>query len=343
MQPCTYVLPFRSTSAPSAEFVAYVNWLSIWGEVIVVDGSHCGLFQTTDQQLHRVVRHIRPDEDFMTLQNGKVRGVLTGLRAATHEFVVVADDDVRYTEDSLRAMLAALAHADVVRPQNYFEPLPWHARLDTARSLINRMTGGDWPGTLGVRRSTLVLAGGYDGDVLFENLELVRTIVAAGGAEAVRLDLFVRRLPPHTRHYWSQRIRQAYDEFARPARLGLALAGLPLLLWMVASRQWLPTLCLFVFVPIAVAEVGRLRQGGGRVFPLTASLAAPLWILERAVCAWLAVGVRVVMGGMPYYGNIVTVAAHSSPTLARRQHTRLSNRQRHHGVVVPLSNRSIGR
>ena len=32
-------------------------------------------------------------------------------------------------------------------------------------------------------------AGGYDGDVLFENLELIRTVRARGGEEAVALDL----------------------------------------------------------------------------------------------------------------------------------------------------------
>ena len=57
------------------------------------------------------------------------------------------------TTTSLAKVIAALATADVVRPQNYFQPLPWHARWDTGRMLLNRVTGGDWPGTLGVRRS----------------------------------------------------------------------------------------------------------------------------------------------------------------------------------------------
>ena len=97
--------------------------------------------------------------------------------------MVIADDDVRYDEAALDAVRRLLDRAALVRPQNYFAPLPWHACLDTARTLINRVTGGDWPGTFGVRRAALERTGGYDGNVLFENLEMVRTIKAAGGVE----------------------------------------------------------------------------------------------------------------------------------------------------------------
>ena len=119
---------------------------------------------------------------------GKVNGVVTGVRECSHERVVIADDDVRYDAAALRRVVALLDEADLVRPQNYFDPLPWHARWDTARSLLNRVfTGdpafpvGDFPGTLAVRRSAFLASGAYDGDALFENLELMRTIRAAGG------------------------------------------------------------------------------------------------------------------------------------------------------------------
>src|SRR5690606_32390788 len=115
---------------------------------------------------------------------------------------------VRYRRDSLVRILALLQDHEVIRPQNCFRPLPWHARWDTARSLLNRLVGGDWPGTLGVRRSVLLNAGGYSGEALFENLELVRTVQAAGGREAVALDLLVERRPPTAVHFLSQRVRQ---------------------------------------------------------------------------------------------------------------------------------------
>jgi hypothetical protein len=248
--------------------------------------------------------------------NGKVAGVLTGLRLTAHERVVIADDDVRYSAAALAAVSAALDSADVVRPQNYFDPLPWHARLDSARSLINRMTGGDWPGTLAVRRTSLEHTRGYDGDALFENLELVRTIIAAGGRERVALDLFVRRLPPSTRHFVSQRIRQAYDEFARPARMLVWLSVLPVLGATTRRRRW-PAVAMLAFAA-ALAECGRRRNNGTTVFPATTSLLAPVWVLERAVTAWLALGARVMLGGFPYRGRLVRQAATPMRELRRR-------------------------
>ena len=305
----SYVLPIRSETVPSAEFIHYVNGLSAIDEQDLSDGSPHPVYLAIHAQCIAAVRHCPPDDNLAALINGKVRGVLTGLRRASHETLIVADDDVRYTSQEVEQLTVALTTADVVRPQNYFTPLPWHARLDSARSLINRVMGGDWPGTLGVRRSILRRSGGYSGNVLFENLELVRTVVAAGGHARCQQDLFVRRLPPPTAHFWRQRVRQAYDEFARPARLLAALILAPLALAFVLLRQWPLLLTAFVLAPIAVAELGRRRHGGTRVFPWTAALWAPAWVLERALSVWAALGARVVLGGVPYGGRIVKTAA----------------------------------
>ena len=311
----TYILPLKSDTTPSAEFIQYVNGLTAMTEVLLVDGSPPPIYSAIDAQCIAAVCHCPPDEDLAALSNGKVRGVLTGLRRASHESVIVADDDVRYEAHQIEQLLALLATADVIRPQNYFDPLPWHARLDSARSLINRVTGGDWPGTLAVRRSLLRCSGGYNGHVLFENLELVRTVVAAGGESRCQQDLFVRRLPPRTGHFWRQRVRQAYDEFARPGRLVATLTLMPLLVALTLSRQWLWTLAVFILAPIALAGLGRRRDDGARVFGLTTPLWAPAWVLERALCVWAAVASRVFFGGVPYGGRVVTIAATPLRTL----------------------------
>jgi hypothetical protein len=275
-------------------------------EVIIVDGSPPEVFAAHHATWHKFAVHIPPDPDYTT-PNGKVNGVLTGLRHAGHEYIIIADDDVRYGVAAIKRLLALLEHAHVVRPQNYFDPLPWHTYWDTARTLLNRATGGDWPGTLGVRRSALAATGGYAG-VLFENLELVRTIRAAGGVEAVPLDLFVRRLPPTSQHFWTQRVRQAYDEFARPLRLVVWLAVLPVVATLSLRRAWMLLGTLIVSI-MGLAELGRRCGGGQTVFPAPAVLLAPLWVLERTICTWLAVGLRVMRGGVPYHGKIVARAA----------------------------------
>jgi hypothetical protein len=209
-----------------------------------------------------------------------------------------------------------VAGCGAVRPQNYFSPLPWHARWDTARTLINRAVGADYPGTLVVRRSVLESTGGYSGDVLFENLELLRTIEAAGAQVVNAPDLFVRRVPPTSAHFWSQRVRQAYDDFALPPRMMLWLSLAPLALWLRAWRR--PRLVAVVaVVAVGVAEIGRRRDRGTRVFPASVALLAPLWLAERALCAWLALGSWIVRGGIRYNGQVIARAAHSRRQLRR--------------------------
>jgi hypothetical protein len=302
----SYVLPLRwdrVDPAAVAELTAYLSRLRDHADVHVIDGSPPEVFAAHHAAWGSLVRHGPPDPAFR-FANGKVNGVRTGVPAARHEHVVIADDDVRHTPESLAAISRALCTASVVRPQNYFEPLPWHARWDTARTLLNRATGADYPGTLGVRRSVFLAMGGYDGDVLFENLELIRTIRAAGGREADAKHIYVRRLPPETRRFWQQRVRQAYDEFAQPARMAAFLAVLPAALLLPARAKAGAALAA-----IALAEVGRRRAGGDRVFPASAALLAPVWLIERGTCAWLAVAQRHLFGGVRYSGGRLHKAA----------------------------------
>lgn len=322
--PLTYVLPLRRWSPePLDELAGYLTWLVAEQrvEVVVVDGSSADLFRRHRAALGAAIRHMSVERAARTGYD-KVNGVLTGVRAASNELVVIADDDVRYDEGGLRAVVRLLDHADLVRPQNYFSPLPWHARWDTARSLINRAVAHDYPGTLAVRRSTLMAAGGYDCAVLFENLELIRTVEAAGGVVVNDRSLYVRRLPASSRHFWSQRVRQAYDSFAQPFRLTAELSLLPSMLWLAARRRFVP-LAAGVVAAAGLAESGRRRAHGTSVFPWSASLFGPVWVLERAVCAWLAVWQRIRHGGMRYAGTTLVRAASSRRTLARRYAARV--------------------
>ena len=296
----SYVLPLRwAHDGPLDDLTSYLEMLARRVEVIVVDGSPAERFARHHRAWEGFATHLPPDPRFQFL-NGKVNGVLTGIECAGHEAVVVADDDVRYGFVELERVVAALERADVVRPQNYFWPLPWHARWDTARVLLNRVLGGDFPGTLGVRRSTLLAVGGYDGDVLFENLELMRTVEAAGGHVLHDPSCFVRRLPPTAGHFWRQRVRQAYDEFARPVRMAASLALLPAAAALVARRR-VGVLAMAAAATVVTAEAGRRRDGGRSRFPASSSLLAPAWLGERALCAWLALGRRLT-GGCPYGG-----------------------------------------
>jgi len=314
-------MPIRAAAAlPRDELAPYLRWLTERAETIVVDGSPGAIFAAHGAAWADAIAaglcHVPPAAELAT-EMGKVGGVLTGLRLASHARVIIADDDVRYDEGTLTRMAEALDFAEVVRPQNYFDPLPWHACWDTGRMLLNRVTGGDWPGTIGVRRSVLAATGGYDGRALFENLELVRTVVAAGGREALHDEIYVARRPPTAHHFWSQRVRQAYDELARPGRLAVQLAVLPAAVVLAASGRGRVLAAGAIATGLA-AELGRRRKGGARVFPARTSFFGPVWLAERAVSSWLAVGARVLLGGVPYRGRILRHAATPLRTLRVR-------------------------
>src|SRR5436305_11701038 len=107
MVEATYVLPIRSAAPPSKELTDYLRMLSGPMEVIVVDGSAPSRFRDNHREWATFATHVAPDAD-LRYRNGKVNGVVTGLRRATHHKIVVADDDVRYDQASLARVLQLL-------------------------------------------------------------------------------------------------------------------------------------------------------------------------------------------------------------------------------------------
>ncbi|MFP5347480.1 MAG: glycosyltransferase [Actinomycetes bacterium] len=325
-EPVEVVVPLRwdgdqddAYEAAVEEMGSYLAELAGLADVTVVDGSRQPGFDRHAQAWSRFARHIRPDPHVLPPGtdglNGKVLGAMTGVLRSRHEYVVLADDDVRYDDHTLRQVARLLDRGDLVRPANVFESWPWHARWDGSRSLLNRAMAADWPGTFGVRRSTLLRTGGWDPDVMFENLELVRTVQAHGGLVVEAPSVLVPRTPPTAAHFRSQRVRQAYDDLAQPWRLAWALATVPATLMGLRLRPALVLLAAAALV--ALAELGRRRAGARTHVPPSVPLFAPLWVLERGVCSWLAVWAWA-RGGVPYQGRRMRVAAHSRRSIRRR-------------------------
>ncbi len=105
--------------------------------------------------------------------------------------------------------------------------------------------------------------------------------------------------------------------------MALWLAIVPLLALAAMRRRPAPALLLAALATL-VAERGRRRGGGRDVFPASSSLLAPVWVLERGICAWLAVLHRLRFGGVRYGDSVIPLAAHSERELRGRLAARSS-------------------
>ncbi|MEY2547910.1 MAG: hypothetical protein QOD64_492, partial [Verrucomicrobiota bacterium] len=257
-----------------------------------------------------VCRHEPVDRSFGYL-NDKVNGIHTGVRLASTEKIILADDDIRYGAAEIDRVSELLENFDVVRPQNFLWPLPWWGRMEAARMLINRATlrTADYPGTCAFRRSVMLRVGPYDGDVLFDNEEIIRHFARAGATISYATNLFVRKRPPTFRKWVEQRPRQAYEDFGLRAKTALFLSLPILTIWISSAlgrRALLFYFAALIAAAMVVALVGRLRGSAARHFPLSICLFAPLWILERTLSTYWALYWYFTRGGYPFGDKILS-------------------------------------
>jgi hypothetical protein len=311
---CTYLLPIRRVRVnadEAKEFAEYFRALTREGcEVLVVDGSPPEVFAGHDLVWRGVCRHVPVDPKYKYL-NGKVNGVHTGVALSSSEKIVLADDDIRYTAEDVARACGLLERHEMVRPQNYLSPLPWWARMEAARMLINRgvLRAGDYPGTCAFRRSTCLRIGHYDGDVLFDNEEIVRHFALSGANVCYALDLFVHKRPPTFRKWIEQRPRQAYEDFVMRAKTLFFIALLPALITLgllQGARAALLFACFIAACSVLLALRGLCRDRAYRFFPAYVVLYAPIWVLERVLSTYWALYWRVTHGGYPFGDRLVS-------------------------------------
>jgi hypothetical protein len=311
---CTYLLPIRRVRfdvREAARLAEYFRSLGAAGcEVVVVDGSPAEVFAAHARVWRGACRHAPVDPRYKYL-NGKVNGVHTGVGLASHEFVILADDDIRYTAADVSRACRLLETCEMVRPQNYLKPLPWWGRLEAARMLVNRgaLRAGDYPGTCAFRRAAMLRVGHYDGDVLFDNEEIVRHFAVSGAAVLYAVGFFVLKRPPVFEKWVEQRPRQAYEDFVMRAKTLLFASLLPafFLLWLAAGLSSALAFAALVAVSSTLLALrGLLRERAYRFFPASTPLFAPLWVLERALSVWWAVYWRVRYGGYPFGARLLS-------------------------------------
>jgi hypothetical protein len=238
-----------------------------------------------------------------------VNGVHTGVALASFERIILADDDIRYTAADVSRLCELLERYEMVRPQNYLAPLPWWARMEAARMLINRgcLRAGDYPGTCGLRRSAMLRVGHYDGDVLFDNEEIVRHFIVSGASVCHANDFFILKRPPTLSKWREQRPRQAYEDFVMRAKTLMFMAVLPLAALAAAfgARALLLYASAIAATSMVLAERGR-RGGAHRFFPRRVTWHAPLWVLERSISVYWALYWRLRYGGYPFGDKLLS-------------------------------------
>lgn len=308
----TYLIPIRSSVIDQAaieEFHKYWEDLGSWNcEVLVVDGSPQEVFEAHARQWTNC-RHIKVDPKF-TYLNGKVNGILTGVPEAIHEKIILADDDIRYTKAEITRMLGHLEDFDMVRPQNYFSPQPIQATIDSARILLNRaiFKTGDFPGTFGFLKSRFLAAGEYDGDVLFDNEELVKHFENHGAHILYANEFFVLRIPPTPGKWMEQRPRQAYEDFVMRYRTLFFLLIIPVHLWLLLTgRRKIAGVLALAIAAVSIAKAFRGRGNGAKkFFSVKTAFFAPLWVLERSISIYLALYWKLTKGGYPFGDKIIS-------------------------------------
>ena len=311
---CAYVLPIRRTRFNPGDAVRlrrYLEMLKEAGcEVIVADGSGPEVFDQYAGILGAVCRHVPVNGRFGYL-NDKVNGIYTGIELASFDRIILADDDIRYSAANIRAIVRLLDHNDVVRPQNFLHPLPWWAKMEAARMLINRalLPAADYPGTCAFRRGRMLLAGPYDGDVLFDNEEIIRHLAQDGCTFAYANDLFVRKCPPTFGKWTEQRPRQAYEDFGMRLKTTLFFALLPLS-FIIGGRFGIAGLAIFFLTLSVLATLiagrGRARGQARHFFPAHCCLFAALWMFERTLSTYWALYWYLIRGGYPFGGGILS-------------------------------------
>lgn len=311
---CTYLLPIRRVQASVEEtedFALYFESLARAGcEVLVVDGSTPEVFSEHERAWGSVCRHA-PVNPKYTYLNGKVNGVHTGVDLASCERILLADDDIRYTSADVARACELLDEHEMVRPQNYLRPLLWWARTEGARMLINRgvLRTGDYPGTCAFRRSTFRRVGHYDGDVLFDNEEIVRHFVLRGAQVCFARDFFILKHPPTLRKWMEQRPRQAYEDFVMRLKTALFMSLLPLTVALALFGGVRAALGFVAFVSLCsmlLAWRGLRCDGARQFFPSYLLFYAPLWVLERALSVYWALYWRATRGGYPFGDRILS-------------------------------------
>ena len=155
----------------------------------------------------------------------------------------------------------------------------------------------------------MLRVGHYDGDVLFDNEEIIRHFARKGATINYATNLFVQKRPPRFRKWIEQRPRQAYEDFGLRGKTALFFSILPIavLVGFLAGMKGIVlgavALCLMASV---LAVAGRRRGTAAKYFPWSICFFTPLWIFERSLSTYWALYWHLARGGYPFGDKVLS-------------------------------------
>jgi hypothetical protein len=259
-------------------------------EVVVVDASEPAAFDDHRRVLRWVARHLPPAPAHLTA-DGTLHLLEASADFAQTNKVVVATPAAHYQPEDLHRVCDLLEDHEVVVPNEYLDPLPWWARIDAGRMLLQRavVVSPDAVGTFGFRRDSLAAIRRHGrpsdaGDIL-------HALARQGMELHDAADVFIRQTPPALGDWWTRRPQQSR---LSPAGAALFVTLIPLLAMaglLGGAGLTAGFSGALAFSTFALAVRGRLGLAA-RYFPMSVCLFAPVWLLERSLTAYRAVGLR---------------------------------------------------
>jgi hypothetical protein len=273
---CTYLVVLDGDCGGDLrEFAAYLSELGVAKcEVVILDGSSEHTFARHRRVLCWVGRHVAARPRHRNLA-GAIDPFRVAVDLASCEKVIVAPPTMRYDSKAIDELCTRLDTHELVKPQDYLQPLPWWGGIEAGRILVHRAIEPAGHGaTFAFRRAAV------------RGLRELQRVHAP--------DVFVRRLPPTVDTWLQDRPRQAGADFDFPVKTAFFLSLMPLaLLFATLGGPRLAGGYASAIACGAVALAMRGRVGAAPFFPLRACLYAPLWVLERSVSVYWALFRRV--------------------------------------------------
>lgn len=271
-------------------------------ELVIADESPPEVFNWLAGRLAGLPRtlHFRPD-GLQRGANGKLNNVRAAIPHCHGVFVLMVDDDYRPTPAAIAQLRSVLRPGSVVRAITDLSD-PWLGDLvERAGMLLGLALARDYfCGHLAFDRA-LAGPGFPRTDGLFDELSILRELVALGAEEVLVMEPWFPIAPTRPGKFLQQRIRYAYEHLQNVRRATMFLGVVPVLLGMllVAPLAAAGLAAVLTLGTALLALVGQRRYPS--LAPPFAWLLAPVYFWLLTVAIWVAFAFYLT-GGMPYGG-----------------------------------------